>query len=869
MALSYTLKKVVDKKDEIKYYSKEDLELMTTYQLREICREEKIINALTSPLDKDELIYQIMRFRGRENKLFITEYSKEGYERLEKVLNDAKISFGNREIKGCSKLIAYDSLSIEYFDNFTIGYDKDLTGTNALLVSGDEICAIFQIREKANDREKLYVTKAKDIPCKESNIRNYALYCMNKNQSDLLYRIYNEELPLLPENLSFYMVQVLNFEVRSLIGTNMPFAIDFGTSNTTAGMYLDEDYFEKLEGDPILDNLKVNDVNYLYHLDSEQETVPTFPTVLGVKRIKEDSIGYVFGYEANRLFHMSYMDDGFCVFYDIKRFVSEPEKLEEVIDRNGHRTFIARKELIRVYLEHIIATAKQRFKCNIKHLHISAPVKQKILFHKLFEEILPEYTLESENMLDEGVAVLYNSISEIIKLNKFNSGEEYKALIIDCGGGTTDLSSCTFSIENRRVSYKIDIQTAYENGDTDFGGNNLTYRIMQLIKIAIAHQLSEFDFLNTEEVIQHFDMDLFREVDRQGNTSGIYKILETEYEKAEDLIPTKFKEYEHKSRSDYYAVKNNFYYLFDMAEKVKNEFYRKTGLLRISLSTLQLQELATTCIKVDRWKLYIRSKDILTVIKDIPTVYISIFQLNLLLKADIYGVVRKFIGSLYETDCLHQFTILRLTGQSCKIDIFREALKEFIPGKMIEATKKADDTNSIYELKLICLNGAIKYLKDKKFGVADITITGEKAAFPYIISAFNHEGEEKQLINGLNRRKTMGYISRNMADVTLKLFLKDPEGNLKYTYTLNVDPNQFENIEADKVISKYDGQIIQDDLDDIFEREMKFFVLSEESSWGFFVVSMYRLDDKLYILKDQFFSFETEGWIANFFDGTR
>ncbi len=83
-------------------------------------------------------------------------------------------------------------------------------------------------------------------------------------------------------------------------------------------------------------------------------------------------------------------------------------------------------------------------------------------------------------MLDEGVAVLYNSISELISEGRYKNGQELRALIIDCGGGTTDLSSCRFSIFNQRVSYQIQIKTAYENGDTDFGGNNLTYLIMEL-----------------------------------------------------------------------------------------------------------------------------------------------------------------------------------------------------------------------------------------------------------------------------------------------------------------------------------------------------------------------------------------------------
>lgn len=869
MSFTYSLNNKKIKKDKHNYYTKEELEMMTTYQLREICIEEKIVNGTLRSFDKDEYIYQILRFRGREKRLLITEYDKEGYERLEYLLSRSKLIFNGKTIRGCAKLICYEGISTELFDNFTIGYEKDLIDTNALLVSGSKICAIFQIRAKPNDLEKLYITKSKDIPCEESNMKDYVLYCMKREQSDFLYNLYKEERPVLPDNLSFYLVEVLNFEVRKLIDANMPLAIDFGTSNTTAGIYLDDAYFEEISGDPITSILKRNDVNYLYHFDSENNIVPTLPTVIGITQIEQENIHYVFGYEANHLFQISHMEDGFSIFYDIKRFVSDSEKQEEIVDKNGHRKFISRKELIKKYLEYIINTAKQRFKCNITHLHISSPVKQKMQFHKLFSEILSEYTLENETMLDEGVAVLYNSISDLIKQFRFQPNIEQKALIIDCGGGTTDLSSCTFSIESNRVSYKINIKTSYENGDTDFGGNNLTYRIMQLIKIALAHSYDDKTFISVNEIMKSFDIDLFRAVDNDGTSYKIYDLLEKRYLDAEKIIPTRFKDYEHKSRTDYYAVKNNFYYLFDMAEKVKTEFYKKTGTLRIALSTIKLNEIATTCILVNRWKLYVRQKDILTIQKDIPVVYFSIYELNLLLKADIYSIVKKFIGTLYDNEKLSEFTILRLTGQSCKIDIFRDALKEFIPGKLIESTKKSDDVDNMYELKLICLNGAIKYLKDIKFGFADVNISNQKASFPYIITALTHEGKEKLLINGLSRKKVYGHISRNMADVTLKLFLKDMEGNLRYTYSLYKNPKEFIETDADTITSKYAGQIIQDDLDDIEQREMKFFVLSEENNWGFLVVPVYRLNDKLYSIDSEFFSFETDGWLTNFFDGTR
>ena len=67
-------------------------------------------------------------------------------------------------------------------------------------------------------------------------------------------------------------------------------------------------------------------------------------------------------------------------------------------------------------------------------------------------------------MVDEGAAVLYGTIRDMINRNSVIYGEEYRALVIDCGGGTTDMCSCRFRIWDERVSYRISIETSYETG---------------------------------------------------------------------------------------------------------------------------------------------------------------------------------------------------------------------------------------------------------------------------------------------------------------------------------------------------------------------------------------------------------------------
>ena len=111
------------------------------------------------------------------------------------------------------------------------------------------------------------------------------------------------------------------------------------------------------------------------------------------------------------------------------------------------------------------------------------------------------------------------------------------------------MSSCSFQITNQRVAYKIDITTAYENGNTDFGGNNLTYRVMQLLKLALARELGGDGLPDPQELISSFDMDVFRRVDRDG-VAAVYADLDNAYHQAEKILPTRFREYEHSSRAD-------------------------------------------------------------------------------------------------------------------------------------------------------------------------------------------------------------------------------------------------------------------------------------------------------------------------------
>ncbi len=84
---------------------------------------------------------------------------------------------------------------------------------------------------------------------------------------------------------------------------------------------------------------------------------------------------------------------------------------------------------------------------------------------------------------------------------------------------------------------------------------------------------------------------------------------------------------------------------------VKKEFYDYAGTLRVALSSQVIEENAVTWLAVDKWKLSVYEKERLSIVKEFPTVYISIYELELLLKADIYGVVSGLWGRCMRMGC--------------------------------------------------------------------------------------------------------------------------------------------------------------------------------------------------------------------------
>lgn len=804
-------------------YKRNELEKMTMFHLREICRKEHLVVSSTQRGDRESLIRLIMRFRGQKEYRHIETGCQGGLERIQEYLQEHDILLTDRiDVRVPGTMTLYKGTQINEMDCYQVQPEQEIYEGNLLLV--DETFQVYTCFYIQKIYGKAYVFKGQDVPVRPLEKHQYfILYLPRERDSEFLYDCYYGNHSLVPGTLEGVRIPLLDIQEKEILQAELPLIIDLGSSNTTMGICLPDGSMRTamVKGTEII------------------------PSLIGVRRHKGEEATFVFGHDAKTLGEENYRDEDVAVFYDIKRWISDPNRSEGVILTDGYKYQFSRKEMLRAYLKYLLDLAQQQFKCRFTSIQMLAPIRQKEKFQSFFKELLPEYTVNCE--LDEGMAVLFHSIDSMIAQKNYDGKRWYRALIIDCGGGTTDLTSGRFCIDNNRVSYIIHLETRYENGDTNFGGNNLTYRILQLLKIKIAQALGL--------MVGRISGDI------EGSS---IKRLEEMYQQAEKWIPTKFKEYEEKSREQYFFVKNNYYYLFGLAEQVKKAFFQTEFCYELKLSTNR--ERTGQEIYLDKWRLSICQNGQFENMKEPVMFDIYLNEVEETLRPDIYGLMERFLGHKFEKGQLQDYEMIKLTGQSCKSRLFTEALKEYVPGKLIQSTKQEQDGA---ELKMCCLKGALSYFLNCKLGYMNVSQDYQVSSLPYEIRAFTHENQEKILIHSLDPGDHIGYISRFRIGNQLDLYLNDEQGNRLKTYYYEYDTSAFARTTQEEIDEIYGGTVIQEETDIIVEGEMKFFVWVSRKRWGFVVLPILRDGELLYKGEETFFDFEDDTWELNFFDGRK
>ena len=862
-------------------FFEEELRRKSYYEMYQIALKEKLIEVYLQNPTREELINILIKYRGVKANYTIESYKENGLVNIQHLFDEklnGRIHHENK-IKIPHKIIYYKGLNLTREDNYKIQIPDGIGKGNIFLInSNNYVCGIFHL-EKDLVSKDLYYLISKDKMLRVDNLKSnkYSFIFLKEEDLKFTYKFYNrkkgENTASYPYKLNYYKVEIEDFEVRDLEETNATLCIDFGTTNTALGTYLDSNYIKNIPTNDILnEKITLNAINYVKFDDGDRKYREIFPTLAYVEDcFDKENIKFLFGYDALKKLEMNdYVMTG-SLFYGLKNWVHNYKEKEKIVDEYGNTQYVKREKIIKAYLDYVVKRAEYQFKCKFKRIHASSPVKLKEQFLSLFEEIFTkdeknEYEIVKKNSMDEAIAVLYNTIENQIRKSKYEENEEYSALIIDCGGGTTDLAACKYRIENKKVYYYLDIKTSFENGDENFGGNNLTYRIMQYLKIVLATKYSNKKSIKIRNLIKYNDSVLYKAIDEYG-VDKIFEKMDEIYKKCEKIIPTKYSKFENKMSDEYKKIKNNFYMLWEAAENLKKEFFTIDGRLRTRFDIEHNYdgENDLHITKLKTWKLHILNDGYFNTITTYPREIFTIKEIEKIVKIDIYGMLRKFLNTYYNEGALFDYSLIKLSGQSTKINTFQEVLKEFVPGKMIEYRELMAKDN--YDLKLNCLDGCIKYLNYKKFGHMEVSIKNEVPLVPYSVWTEKYNGEMIELIRTARKAQVMvNYIDKSSSAMEFKIYVHNAEGERKKELVYK-NINEYDERDAVDILFDYEGILTQNDTDTIQNEITRFFIYTDLNNWGFYVVPIRRENDQLFLGKKKYFSYENNLNDISYFDG--
>ncbi len=768
------------------------------------------------------------------------------------------------------------------FVNVSGNYSLDPT---VLFVNGeDNAIGFFKIETylEIGQEKKYLVTKAENINFEgHKSTKYYFVFCLKTGiAANILYKA--------PIEVEFHKTEEAETHL----------CIDFGTSNTTVGCFLDGHYIKNISNLAVSNgNVALNSENVASFIDKEKinskdkydtityrNIVPTVVYVVDCS--KPADIEYAFGYEATKRIK----DDNYCpnasCFMEIKRWTSNLEVNEDIQDSQGNKANVSRRDIIAEYLLYVIRAAENQFKCKFKNVHISAPVKLKDKVLEFYGEILSEhgYVLEKDNAIDEGIAVLYSIINNQIREENYENGKSEKALIIDCGGGTSDLASCEYKIDKDEDGIiNLDINTEYMNGDVNFGGNNLTYRIMQYMKVVYVHSIKQGERLNIDELIKIDTNALFSYIEGELENDDdskvkeryeeVYQGIDEAYAEAENVIPTRFSEYENQTKEIFDKVKNNFFFLWKLADEMKKEFYRSTSISRYTFiqDDGKIQDIDLHVGRIEKWRLSIVKEDGTLKEQPYPDITFTAKEIDKLLRADIYYLVRKFLNDLYMKKTLDTYSQIKLSGQSSKINIFMDSLKEFLPGKKIKSGRINSKGNDAEELKLLCLKGAIMYLHALETSNIEVSLRNETQNIPISVYIKTQNGEDKEMIkqgNDWEQSANKGRITT--AGKVVYLYMRNVDKEIGEPYKYVCENVEYSEAQFDDIKRVSFGLIGQKEIDDLPADKKYFFVYLNKDRWGFNILPIYRDGEgKLFMGKEEFCSFEMDILQESFFDGRK
>ena len=839
-------------------YTIQELERMDVTTLKAICKELKIRPELISLFeDKNAMVQLVYKYRGIVSERYIVEWDEEKIDRLKTAIEEK-----GEEQKGIRvEIPAYFKINqgieslTERGSEHKVYTEADIDITSALLVDHNgDIQAIINVSKGAN--KNTYFLKLHEHMLSSrlapGIYRNFKIIFFPGN-FDKILRIYNFADEIITR-FAYVVKTIQEVNISELMEADDVLVIDYGTSYTTAGIYdnngkIDYIWFPS-------DEVCEHDPNTPARLADCQKCgrCALCPSVIAVKDCTGDTPELIYGHEAKDRMPMARNS----VFFDTKRWVNDYKEVIDVMDLDGNSSFIRRNEIIERFLKYIIHAAEQQNKLRYKKLCFTSPVKQKAMSVSMYKDILRGYEVEEKDAIDEAVAVVYDSIAPLVDNLDYEDGYERNVLLIDCGGSTSDMVECNYTLSNLKKRTKIDMQIGYANGDTNFGGNNLTYRIMQYIKIKMAHHYKKKTMLGLTDLLNISYYDVFDVIDTHG-IKKVYEAFEEAYIEAGNLIPTNYLDYANDPELVYSNVKGNFYFLWNLAERIKIDLYSNSGCYEFSFDHFRSGR--------NLYVLSVRNeKGIFTTYTECPPIRVLRDEINLLIKPEIYSLLKKFIEPFYnEDESMSNITNIMLSGQTTKIDLFRDVLKEYIAGHKARAPFEHS-----FAKKLKCIRGAVTYHGAKSVGRIRPAIKHDSAVVPYFLTVetFDEDREKTLITQGQPLEDIYSYIDRTCETRIIVFSLKDHNRELLQVFKFDMNVDNYTRASYHDLLNDHTW-LKQGDIDRIDEDEVRLFIYSNDESWGFKWLGIANIEGDLLCGKERFVPFESTAWEMNFFDGRR
>lgn len=597
------------------------------------------------------------------------------------------------------------------------------------------------------------------------------------------------EIILFPKDANvpvFYTVSC-KVEFLPLEESKRTLCIDFGTSNTTAGSY---GILKEEENKPEI-------VQFPIDAKTTSRMIPTMVYVVSCE--EGQPVRYAFGHEAKKRIAADHFENKATVFHELKSWMNDLDHEEPIFDAQGNNAEVCRKDVIKAYLSHVISLSEQYFHKRFKCLHFSAPVKLKESFLGKMRELFPqpEYMVLSDTAsVDEGIAIVYHHIAERIK--EMEEGKSETVFVIDCGGGTTDLARCEYSYTAASIGDGkkiLSVKTSFENGDSAFGGNNITYRILQMLKIKINAHLQQQPNPDMLTLLADNEIDIMTKLDAPPKGQNIYDVkaelyqdFRRAYEAAEVRVPTCYED-EDLFDSDKRFICRNYNYLWQMAEAIKIEFYKSSSTVSVDFSK---EEDRNICIGGEAdYYLYVRREDDAPLEKmpaPLGNIRITIKEITRIICPDIYALLNVLLG-VHDNRTLQGVNYYKLSGQSCNITLFHDLMKEFVPGRDIRRRRQSmEEEDQREKLKIACIEGSIRYVMAKEFSQIKPKIEMAAPELLYRIYEDLGDGSEKLALgkeNDVEKTYVLGhFISARKARFIVKDAYGQQKNNISYDYEI-------------------------------------------------------------------------------------